>query len=82
MPTTGPTLTGCYDTAQLTLWTMCRHCRTWQGHTAPGIRPGWLVDVCGRPACWPDCPLRNSWHRIRVAAVTLPEANRTWSKLA
>ncbi|MEU6331773.1 hypothetical protein ABZ851_31530 [Streptomyces sp. NPDC047049] len=80
--TTGPTLTGYYDTAQLTLWAMCRHCRTWQGHTAPGIRPGRLLDVCRRFACRADCPLRKSWHRICVATVPLPEANRTWSKLA
>ncbi|MEU9485887.1 hypothetical protein AB0D83_19865 [Streptomyces decoyicus] len=80
--TTGLTLTGYYDTAQLTLWTVCRPCRTWQGHTAPGIRPGRHIDVCGRTACQPDCPLRTGWHRIRVATLTLPEANRRWSKPA
>ncbi|MFJ6608194.1 hypothetical protein [Streptomyces lydicus] len=83
MPETqGPILTGYYNHHRTALWTLCRHCRTWQAHTAPGLAAGRHIDVCGRTACRPDCPLRTSWYRIRVATLTLPEANQRWSKPA
>ncbi|MYT18477.1 hypothetical protein YWIDRAFT_08202 [Streptomyces sp. SceaMP-e96] len=83
MPETTPaTLTGYYGPDRNALWTLCRHCHTWQDHARPGIPAGRHIDVCGRRACRPDCPLRASWYRIRVATLTLPEAHQRWSKPA
>jgi hypothetical protein len=76
--TTQPTLDGYYDDDRNAFWTRCRHCRTWQDHTLPGIRPGGHIDVSGRPACRSECPLRTSWYRIRVSAYTYLETRKLW----
>lgn len=74
-----PVLTGYYDTDRNALWTLCRHCRTWACHTAPGIPAGRHADACGRPTCRLDCPLRTSWYRIRVSQASLARPSASGS---
>ncbi|MFG2495533.1 hypothetical protein ACGFSD_31435 [Streptomyces caniferus] len=73
-----PVLTGYYDHDRNALWTRCRHCRTWACHTIPGIPAGRRLEVCGRPACRPGCPLSVGWYRIRVSPHSYAAAVSKW----